>query len=560
MSFPFVILNIKIPQILTGSGIAILFIIIYLESGFFSKTGGYFPFSMFVYSIKNWSDLAQVLMSEVDIYNFAIFLIMIIFFIIGWCAGKDRKTGKICSCFIIAVLLFWTGVLIEDQVNHGGEEDFGKLSVHQEQALFSKFLTQEMDKLAQADNEIIFSAGSFKSENKNMPDIIIFISESTRADVIPGFFPRESLNAEQMAKMPAVQWLKEHGTIYRHAYTTTSHTTKALVGLLCGIPPFPHTFLVEVVPDGIPVDCSPKILGRFGYQSLFISSATKNFEKREQLVSNMGFDDIFPKEVIDDGFEPSGYFGVDEMAILEPFTAWWSNRHQEKKRFAVLLTSMTHHPYQEPGRPVPTNLASSRIGYLNNLGASDTLLGEIIDFLRASGDLDNTVIIFTGDHGEAFGEHGIYQHDGVPFEEGIRVPLVVFDGRKQEKSENDSLRQHIDIFPTLMDKAGITYSGMLPGKSLDSMDGHDYVITSCWGIGNCKTLVKNDGIKWITYPSREEKLFAFSISDDPSETSVITGKFSWAQKKEIELIIERWVSNLTQLYSERQNTSQEVSP
>ncbi|MDR1461742.1 MAG: sulfatase [Azoarcus sp.] len=541
------------PRILMKGGCFTLFLLVYLEFVFYSKTGGYFPLSMLIYSLTNWGDVSQVLHSGIDISSVYKFLVMTSFFLACLLACKNQKAHKVCMYSMTSLLVLCCGFTGFKQFSSASNaSSMDEVFTYQEQGLFSTFLDIDFENpVTPKRKSEIFSVNNYRTTSENMPNIIVFVSESTRADMLPGF----SGNIAK-AKMPNVEWLGSHGTIYDRAYTTTSHTSKALVGILCGIFPFPHTSLVETRPDGIPVECLPKVLGQHGYQSLYISSATTYFENRTTLVNNIGFDVHLPKEAINKGFQLSGYFGSDEMIMFKPFTDWWSEaKKQQKKRFSLFLTSMTHHPYQELGKPVPPSLLTAKSAYLNNLSYSDVLLGKVIDFLRSNGDLENTLILFVGDHGEAFGEHSVYQHDAVPFEEGIRIPLILFDGRSQEKKVDHSLRQHIDIFPTVMDKISMTYSGEFPGKSLDSPKGHNNIITSCWGIGNCKTFIQDDGIKWILYPAKKQ-LLAFSLAEDPRERKLIVKGFPAAKRKEILFEIDRWTADLAEFYFREDSTPQ----
>ena len=67
--------------------------------------------------------------------------------------------------------------------------------------------------------------------------------------------------------------------------------------------------------------------------------------------------------------------------------------------------------------------------YLNCLLDVDRHIGAVLDALEASGQADNTIVIFTADHGEMGGAHHLRQKGSVAFQESVNVPLVIADPR-----------------------------------------------------------------------------------------------------------------------------------
>lgn len=97
----------------------------------------------------------------------------------------------------------------------------------------------------------------------------------------------------------------------------------------------------------------------------------------------------------------------------------------------------------------------------------DDYLGEWIDEWRASGLLDDTVLVITSDHGEELGQReGVGGH-GAHYEEGLRVPLLVRypDGRDAGRRRSE-LVSHVDLVPTMLDLLGLPAEDWLPGHPL----------------------------------------------------------------------------------------------
>lgn len=97
----------------------------------------------------------------------------------------------------------------------------------------------------------------------------------------------------------------------------------------------------------------------------------------------------------------------------------------------------------------------------------DEGLGRILDVLKSKGELDNTVIVFTSDHGYWYGEHGLNDERRLAYEEGIRIPLLIrYPQAIPPRTRRDEMVQSIDLAPTLLELAGLTPGGHIQGRSL----------------------------------------------------------------------------------------------
>lgn len=96
----------------------------------------------------------------------------------------------------------------------------------------------------------------------------------------------------------------------------------------------------------------------------------------------------------------------------------------------------------------------------------DHQVGRILDVLKKNGQLNNTLIIFTSDHGEMLGDHGIYLKGPFLYDCCVRVPLIISYPEKIKPSISDALVELIDLAPTILEATESTvYQGM-QGKSL----------------------------------------------------------------------------------------------
>ncbi|MHC4701225.1 MAG: sulfatase family protein [Planctomycetota bacterium] len=96
-----------------------------------------------------------------------------------------------------------------------------------------------------------------------------------------------------------------------------------------------------------------------------------------------------------------------------------------------------------------------RAGYLGNLAFVDTCVGYVYDVLEKEGLLDSTIVVYTADHGEMDGDHGLFQKFCL-FEPSVQVPLIVsWPKHLPENKVTDALTEYIGLYPTLSDLAGI---------------------------------------------------------------------------------------------------------
>ena len=111
-----------------------------------------------------------------------------------------------------------------------------------------------------------------------------------------------------------------------------------------------------------------------------------------------------------------------------------------------------HTPYPTVGAApvaIPVGLDPSYARYATGVSAADVGFGQLIDGVDRRGRLARTVVIVTGDHGEAFGEHGMLFHAASAFEPLVHVPGVLLaPGLAPQRSQQ--LVCHADIFPTIL--------------------------------------------------------------------------------------------------------------
>ena len=103
----------------------------------------------------------------------------------------------------------------------------------------------------------------------------------------------------------------------------------------------------------------------------------------------------------------------------------------------------------------------------------DDSVGTLLDLLSREGDLDNTVVIFTSDNGFFFGEHGLSVERRLPYEESIRMPVLLrYPPLAKAGAKVPELGSSTDIAPTILDIAGLGVPDHMQGRSLKvALDG-----------------------------------------------------------------------------------------
>jgi len=162
----------------------------------------------------------------------------------------------------------------------------------------------------------------------------------------------------------------------------------------------------------------------------------------------------------------------------------------------------------------------------------DDWVGEILNKLDELGLAENTLVIFTSDHGEMLGAHGLREKN-VFYEESSHVPLLIrFPNRIKSDTRVDGYISNIDLFPTIMDYLEIRPQ-MSDGKSLRGlMEGSDlehgkYVVTEWDYRGDISPnyMIIKDGWKLIIPYSVESKVIdaLYNLNEDPYEINNLLG-------------------------------------
>lgn len=395
-------------------------------------------------------------------------------------------------------------------------------------ALVNLFVTQ-VEKVRYADVEPNISAALTSETPPSQTEIqagagqkrnvVMVYLESTRANAATPFDEEQQALPPEEQVTPFLQQLSKSSLMAEQFNAVVPHTSKSLTASHCGMVPPVDADNSEADEDSLPSKCIPELLGEEGYESAFFQSATENFERRRELVSNFGYDDFYPLEAMNiGGYDEVNYFGYEDDIMLPPSQQWLAENGAEPF-LASYLTVTAHHDYNVPPdfEKHPFVEDEQLNDYYNTLHYQDQFLANLFQQYEEMGLYQNTVFVVVSDHGEAFGEHGRSQHDNVPYNEGTHVPILVHDPQNPQPMRYESPSNHTDILPTLMEALGYRIEGgEYPGISLFGQEKENRIHRmSCFQPFNCLMSIK-DGEKYIYHYGNEPEEY-YDLSEDPLE-------------------------------------------
>jgi len=316
------------------------------------------------------------------------------------------------------------------------------------------------------DHRSRFASGDIKREIPSFDEIEVSvrpvpqrISRNVVIVILEGIqYSYTSLANKQSNLTPYLASLAKKGVEFSNTRSSVTHTTKAIFSLLTGRYPSVSQDISEAVPVARPYASLATILkGHLNFRTAFFQSAKGNFECRPGLVSNLGFDKFWARDDLGDPNCFVGFLGCDEFSMLKPIVEWI--QADSKPFLLTILCSVTHDPYEVPEWfAEPAKEPVER--YRQSISYTDRFLAALDVELTNLGLLEETIFCIVGDHGEAFGEHGLLGHERIAFDENLRIPWVIrapflINGASKVTEALSS----IDVTPTLLGLLGFDISG-----------------------------------------------------------------------------------------------------
>jgi arylsulfatase A-like enzyme len=385
-------------------------------------------------------------------------------------------------------------------------------------------------------------AGLVRTARTEERNVVLVHLESTRAQSVTPY-------NKKLKTTPFLEELAKKSLLAERAYTIIPNSLKASVSVNCGIEPSFRP-AVEAEPGGIPAPSLAGLLKGQGYRTVFFQSATESFMYFGDQAKNFGYEEYYPVESMDsEGFERSNYFGYEDDVMLKP-SEEWLKKHGEKPFVAEYLTSTGHHDYFPPTRyGCEDFVEDDKLNrYLNSVRYLNFFLMNLIEQYKKLGLYEDTIFVIFGDHGEGFGEHGRYVHEDNPYEESLKVPLIIHAPWRFEHGERvEKLANLTDILPTVLDLLGYEVKGgKYPGYSLlRPLPEERTLFFSCTNREKCLASIKGHE-KYIHHYGDQPDEF-FDLSEDPLEKrNLLDERAAEARKRCDELLA--WRSKINAIY------------
>ena len=405
----------------------------------------------------------------------------------------------------------------------------------------------------------------------NPRNIIFILTDDHRYDAF-GF-----LKGQEWLETPQLDSLAHDGVHNRNAFVTTSLCSPSRASILTGRYAHGHGIVDNntAIPKG--TRFFPQYLQAAGYKTAFIGKWHMGGESDDpqpgfdRWVSFRGQGTYLPSpsglNVDGQRVKQKGYitdeltdYALDWMRGLkkdQPYFLYLSHkavhaefepppkykgRYQDKK--FVFPKSMAADAVQHPpmwrqnqrnswhGVEYPyhsaLNIADYYKRYIETLGGVDDSTGRVLDELRKRGDLDSTLIVYMGDNGFAFGEHGLIDKR-TAYEESMRVPLLArcpeLFGRGKTINQ---VVANIDLMPAFLEAAGLEPPGGDGRSWLPLAQGRDvpwrseFVYEYYWERNFPQTptvhALRGDRYKFIRYYGIWDIDELYDLQEDPAET------------------------------------------
>jgi N-acetylglucosamine-6-sulfatase len=349
------------------------------------------------------------------------------------------------------------------------------------------------------------------------PNIVFVLVDDLRWDEL-------SCAGHNVVKTPNIDRIAREGAMFRNAFITTPLCSPSRASFLTGQYAHTHgiTDNVDRSAASHKLTTFPFLLQRAGYDTAFIGKwHMGNDDTRrpgfDRWVSFKGQGAYLDPEINEDGktIKPKGYitdllnnYAVDYIRRPHnrPFLVYLAHKaiHPELTQYndgSVSSSNTEHfipaerHQNMYADKPVPRRpnvrapkgkpALERQIGDLAPLGprtatrdsvvrerqqtlmAVEEGVGEIFKALEETGQLDNTIVVFTSDNGYFYGEHGLSAERRLAYEESIRMPLLVrYPRTTKAGTVRDEFALNIDIAPTLLTLASLPIPDSMQGRSL----------------------------------------------------------------------------------------------
>jgi arylsulfatase A-like enzyme len=286
-----------------------------------------------------------------------------------------------------------------------------------------------------------------------------------------------SLYGSPYDSTPCLAEEARYAAVFDNFYCHVGLTANSLAAITLSVYPFmTWREYTQEYPD-FPGAAIGNVLVPRGYRTAFLHTGFLDYVGQDRFLSSRGFEDMEDWDRLGNAPPMNSWGGTDNVLIDR--TLAWIDQDRSRPFYALLWTTQSHHPYDPvPGEP-EIDFFEGRVKpeddwdlgrYLNTVKFVDRQLGRLFAGLRARGLDRDTVVLVTGDHGEAFGApHPTWGHGFRVWQESVRVPMMVWSPRLFPRGvRSPVVGGHVDVSPTILDLIGVPSPPSWEGRSLFS--------------------------------------------------------------------------------------------
>lgn len=299
-----------------------------------------------------------------------------------------------------------------------------------------------------------------------------------------------------IGKTPALDRLATESLCFKYAVSCTPVCTPYRASLLTGQYPLKHGLFINDVPLMTNAVSLAKVYAAAGYDTAYIGkwhvdghgrSAYIPKERRQGFdywnVLECSHDYARSRYYAQDDPAPQTWEGYDAFAQTQAAQRYIAARKQGDKPFVLVLSwGPPHNPYQTAPQAYAAQFDPARIvmranatdtpairkdlaGYYAHIVALDRALGDLLKTLDEQGARDNTIFVFTSDHGDMLGSHGEIRKQR-PWDESIRVPLLIrYPAKIKGGRVSELLINTPDLMPTLLGLSEVNVPDTVQGQN-----------------------------------------------------------------------------------------------
>ncbi len=392
-----------------------------------------------------------------------------------------------------------------------------------------------------------FSASVGKKGLSPIKNVAIFVLESVGAQYlgIYGGMPDTT---------PHLRSLLKQSLLFSSGYAPLPKTTASMFSILTSV--YPQVAYITF-PEKNPRIALPTLTTRLkqkGYRTGVFLSADARYGKLDEFLQDRGIDKVedHRSRYCTD---PPLSTGALEFGSTDRCTAAsmenWIEQSPEQPFFALMWTNETHFPYSTRLEDVPGGILANepqkaKARYLLGIREADAILQDFVDFLDRRNLLRSTLIVVVGDHGEGFGQHGVYGHGTEVYDEIVRIPFLLinpalFDGKVSHRTA-----ALIDLAPTILSVLGERPPNSWEGVDLLGSRSRRYNFSFVTA-GNFKISLRTQERSYI-YDVVKNRVQVFDRRVDPLEMQDIGDTVTPEEIEKIKLEIGDWKEKQDQYF------------